>query len=285
MKNCYSCNQILSLEMFGKNKSKPSGLADECKKCKSELDKNYREVNKNKIKQQRHEYYLCNKEQIIDKTCEYSKNNRVKCRAWCTKAKNKLKLETFTYYCNGEPICKNCSEKEIDILTVDHIDGNGNTHRKEIGLDCKGGYNFYRWLKKNQYPEGFQILCYNCQFRKRMIEMKPENPTHLQLVRANYARKVKIQCLENYGGCVCQCGESDIEVLTLDHVENNGAEHRRETNARGYSFYIMLRKNNFPNDYPLQTLCMNCQIKKRNIEYEQGKIRQAIDSNASTIVT
>ena len=29
-----------------------------------------------------------------------------------------------------------------------------------------GGYRFYLWLKKHNFPEGFQALCLNCQFCK-----------------------------------------------------------------------------------------------------------------------
>src|SRR5574343_488529 len=45
--------------------------------------------------------------------------------------------------------------------------------------------------------------------------------------RFNY----KIKVLRHYGGetpsCDC-CKESNIEFLAIDHMNNNGAEHRRE---------------------------------------------------------
>ena len=169
-----------------------------------------------------------------------------------------------------------CEEDDIGVLTIDHINGNGGEHRRQIFGKRKGaggGCSFYRWLKNNNYPEGYQVLCFSCQFRKRSGEMKSDNPTHRQQVTANYARKIKIECLEHYGGCDCPCGETDIRTLTLDHVNNDGAEHRRKTNTRGYTFYHMLRKNGFPNDPPLQVRCLNCQIKKRNkLYYEQRKM-------------
>jgi hypothetical protein len=73
---------------------------------------------------------------------------------------------------------------------------------------------------------------------------------------------VKEDALSHYG-TVCPCGEADPVVLTLDHVNDDGVHHRRETNARGFSFYIWLRKNGYPNDPPLRVLCMNCQYRKR----------------------
>lgn len=54
--------------------------------------------------------------------------------------------------------CPNCPTTHEEFLTVDHIDGNGAAHRKEIGR----GAHVYSWLVKNNFPEGFRILCFNC---------------------------------------------------------------------------------------------------------------------------
>ena len=283
MKICETCKFDLLLENFGKNRYRADGLCSTCRLCKSKQDKKYRDGHKDKLKQKSQNYYLNNKERLCANASLYSKNNRVKCRAWRIKSKNKLKAVVFAKYSDGDIKCKMCANKYIDILSIDHINGNGAEHRRQIGNSKGGGYNFYQWLKKNNYPYGFQVLCYNCQFRKKMIEMRPVNPTHLQLVRAKYARLVKTQCLEKYGGCICACGEIDMDVLSLDHINDDGNKHRKDTNSYGYSFYIMLRKNGFPNNIPLQTMCLNCQIKKRNEVYAKGKNRQTIDSNGSTL--
>jgi len=285
MKTCYRCKRELLEDQFGKNKSKPGGLADECKICKSELCKEYQSRNKDEIKIKKHKYYLENKEQISEKTSQYAKDHREWHNAKGAKAKNKLKSEVFAVYSCGDPKCKSCNETDIGVLTIDHITGNGSDHRREIfGNSKRCGYPFYQWLKRNSYPEGFQVLCYNCQYRKRLHEMRSEEQTHLKEVRAAYARSVKVECLESYGGCKCECGEDDVVVLSLDHVNNDGADHRKETGTRGYNFYIMLRKTGFPNDPPLQVLCMNCNIRKRNVKYKEGKNGQTNDGYGSTFV-
>lgn len=284
MKTCYCCKNDLPEEAFNKNKNKPDGLATECKVCKKLLDKQYRERHKDKIKSTKHEYYLEHRDETIQRVCQYAKDNRLQHNARGTKAKNKLKLEVFSVYSCGDFKCKHCDETETGVLTVDHVNGDGAEHRREIGLTASCGSNFYRWLKRNNYPEGFQILCYNCQYRKRMLEMRSDEQTHLKEVRAAYAKSIKVECLESYGGCKCQCGEDDVTVLTLDHVNDDGAEHRRETNTRGFGFYMMLRKNGFPSDPPLQVLCMNCNIRKRNVKYQEGKSGQTDGSDGSTII-
>lgn len=56
--------------------------------------------------------------------------------------------------------CACCGEKSFEFLCIDHIAGGGNRHRKEVGY----GSGFYRWLKSNNFPIGFRVLCMNCNF-------------------------------------------------------------------------------------------------------------------------
>jgi hypothetical protein len=63
--------------------------------------------------------------------------------------------------------CVCCGEKNYYFLSIDHINGGGNKHRKEIGG------NFYGWLIRNKFPKGFQVLCYNCNFAKGHYEKCP----------------------------------------------------------------------------------------------------------------
>lgn len=76
----------------------------------------------------------------------------------------------------------------------------------------------------------------------------------------------KQEILTHYGNghCSCaKCGFSDIRALTIDHINNNGAEHRKELRSQGiWSIYRWLKKNQCPSGY--QTLCMNCQWIKQN---------------------
>lgn len=56
-------------------------------------------------------------------------------------------------------VCACCGESRIEFLAIDHINGGGGKHRRETG---GGGSNFYRWLRNNNFPEGFRVLCHNC---------------------------------------------------------------------------------------------------------------------------
>lgn len=73
-----------------------------------------------------------------------------------------------------------------------------------------------------------------------------------------YRAKLKQLVFDYYGSeCVC-CGENEAMFLALDHIHENGSEHRKEHNyGSGTSVHIWIIKNNFPEDV-FQVLCFNC---------------------------
>lgn len=76
------------------------------------------------------------------------------------KYQQKLKHDILTHYGNGKSRWVVCGYSDISALSIDHINGNGTQHRKEVK-------NIYYWLRGNDYPAGFQTLCMNCQWVKR----------------------------------------------------------------------------------------------------------------------
>lgn len=79
--------------------------------------------------------------------------------------------------------------------------------------------------------------------------------------------KVKEDIIRNYSNgsmCCAHCGFKDIRALCLDHINNDGAKHRKELIGKnaglGSAIYNILRKENFPKGF--QVLCCNCNIIK-----------------------
>jgi len=58
-----------------------------------------------------------------------------------------------------------------------------------------------------------------------------------------------------YGNkCSC-CGELESLFLTLDHVKNDGAAHKRRV-GKSWAFYLWVVKHRYPKS--LRLLCYNC---------------------------
>lgn len=106
------------------------------------------------------------------------------------------------------------------------------------------------------------------EWRNRKIANgTPEEVAALRKTEAERTRRAQAACKDEvyraYGGyrCAC-CGETEPMFLSIDHIDNNGAEERRSGlyAATSTSFYRWLRKSGFPSGY--QVLCMNCQVGK-----------------------
>lgn len=85
----------------------------------------------------------------------------------------KYKIACLVYYSGSlEPKCIMCGYDDIRALSIDHINGGGGEHRREL---LRYGKSFsYKWLIDNNFPDGYQILCMNCQFIKKLVN----NETH-----------------------------------------------------------------------------------------------------------
>ncbi len=82
-----------------------------------------------------------------------------------------FKMKVLTHYAYGGEIkCANpdCEvpggAKHLLSLCIDHINGGG--HQQYLKIQ-KQGLHFYNWLVKNNYPDGYQILCASCNQRKK----------------------------------------------------------------------------------------------------------------------
>lgn len=96
--------------------------------------------------------------------------------------RQRLKLAAFNAY--GGPFCKCCGVDHVEFLTIDHMDGEGAAHRRELTKEqgwsthssSMTGSHFYRWLVKQGFPPGFQVLCFNCNFSLGHFGYCPHSP-------------------------------------------------------------------------------------------------------------
>jgi hypothetical protein len=74
----------------------------------------------------------------------------------------RARLKVLAHYSGGSIRCACCGQDKLPFLALDHVDGGGAAHRKAIG----SGDTFHRWLIKNDFPPGLQVLCHNCNLAK-----------------------------------------------------------------------------------------------------------------------
>lgn len=71
------------------------------------------------------------------------------------------------------------------------------------------------------------------------------------------------------------CGCTDIDVLCLDHIDDDGAEDRKRRgisgrNSAGTSTYAALKRDGWPGGF--QVLCANCNLKKEMERKRQARM-------------
>ena len=143
-----------------------------------------------------------------------------------------------------------CSCSKTCVEVTKHLRSGRTTSCGHLPLHCKRGHPF---VGSNAYikPDGTRT-CRACKNIKRN-DLKTRVLTH-------YSHNNLLKC------CWDGCTINDVDMLTLDHTENNGADHRREIRSKGgISMYRWAAKNNFPEGF--QTLCGGHQLKKEIISY------------------
>lgn len=84
--------------------------------------------------------------------------------------RRRLRLAALLIY-GGK--CQCCNEDREAFLQIDHVNGDGANHRRNMGSSAK----VYKWLKDHSYPSGFQVLCANCNMAKERAEGCPHKST------------------------------------------------------------------------------------------------------------
>ncbi len=135
----------------------------------------YHASRRDKANQKRRAYGALHREELNAKQRAYNAAHkdilREKTKIYGKELRRREKVEVLRRYSSEVPTCACCGESIIEFLCIDHINGNGNAHRKEIGLSR--GQKMYRWLKQNNYPTGFQVLCWNCNTAKGLYGQCP----------------------------------------------------------------------------------------------------------------
>lgn len=133
---------------------------------------------------------------------------------------------------------------------------------------CLDRYNGYELQKMQKWRKAG--LCITCG-RKKSARSKSRCSSCLSKIReaarldapkmraknARHRVALKQEVYAAYGGFVCACcGETEPKFLCLDHVENDGARHRKEMGGGGDRILRWLKRNGFPRGF--RVVCANC---------------------------
>jgi hypothetical protein len=207
-----------------------------CEECKRKYKKP-RDAYYHKKRSQDDSY----KEDKLQRAKQWINDNPEQHLKYRQKRQAKLKKEALTYYSESHiPRCNSCGNSNLNVLALDHINNNGAKERS--------------------------LSCYNCNWKKHLKNLRSKPSTNPKReYQYHHNLNLKKQCISHYSQNTCKCskcGENDLEVLCLDHINNDGSIHRKQENiSGGKAMYKWAIKNDFP---PLfQVLCLNCNIEKQ----------------------
>lgn len=143
---CRRCGdaQILNRENYG----------NICKECYNKEHAQFQSSH-------REQYYAKNRDKHIEYLRKRMRDNPELVRSQSNASYHKVRFEVLSHY-SPDLCCVKCGfNGHISALSIDHINGDGADHRRQLG-----GSNMYRWIKNNDFPNTFQVLCMNCQFIK-----------------------------------------------------------------------------------------------------------------------
>ncbi len=76
------------------------------------------------------------------------------------RVRQNLRLSVLQHYGGNPPKCACCGETMIAFLSLDHMKGGGTKEHREL----HGNRGIYYKLKREAYPNGYQVLCMNCNW-------------------------------------------------------------------------------------------------------------------------
>lgn len=131
-----------------------------------------------------HQYYLAQKdthkykERNARGTRKWKQGHRKQVnqasRVWERGYKESLKLDVLSHYGpSGNLQCNwpECTVIDVDMLSLDHVNNDGAQDRKNIqrgGSGCP----LYSRVRKAGFPDGFQTLCHNHQWKKELMRRR-----------------------------------------------------------------------------------------------------------------
>ena len=147
-KTCKRCGEVRPFDQFVNNPSAVNG-GNICRPCRRQRDGERRAANREQFRAEQRAWREANREHV---------------RAYGRKQQRELRDAVLEAY-GGK--CECYDERQHQFLTIDHINGGGTRHRKEVGR------HVYAQLRREGYPDGYRVLCWNCNWAYRLAGSCP----------------------------------------------------------------------------------------------------------------
>ncbi len=302
-KKCITCQIIKRLSEFGIAKHTKDGFENKCKECisdyrKSDIMKEYFREKKESGRQ----YTILNRYRTHHKA---EINERARDRRQFKIHEIKFNESICRLESRTEAICilggkcQYCDESNVLKLCIDHINNNGNIERKQFGLR-----KIISLIINGKHNNKYQVLCFNCNRKKQINNLRtknkndsPEETTTKKctqcdlelpigmLIKDKYKSSGRKSCckscihiqglqrkqkiIEIFGNKCQTCNETDIDILEVDHILNDGAIKRKM--GEDSSLYLKLISKKRTTE-GLQLLCANCNAEKAYKAIQNKKI-------------
>lgn len=176
-RRCNTCRRTKPITSFYNRGDGRRRIA--CKPC---YIKNLKPRDKEKVAANSKSWYVANKDRVLsDRKLKYATSHPIrkkvlkqskdyyykhKAAVGIRTKRYRHKLKTGVIQAYGG-CCSCCGEKESDFLTVEHVNGDGKTHRASVA-------SVYRDLRNKGYPRGdYTVLCFNCNIAKSLFGTCP----------------------------------------------------------------------------------------------------------------
>jgi hypothetical protein len=190
--------------------------------------------------------------------------------------------------------CQCCGIANYELLSIDHIFGNG--HQESKKLRGKSYITKLYYMSIQDLKAKYQCLCFNCNYVKGfngkcphsfanctipnealLIGDRTISNTHLPKeekkarelqLRQIQRLKARLEMVDAYGIKCSNCNETHPLFMTLDHINNNG----HLADEKGAGFYQYLKRLGYPGKgTQLQLMCHNCNARKEYIDNRLNK--------------
>ncbi len=179
-------------------------------------------------RRQWNDWYHRHKEEYDRNYAEYRQENRERISQNNRMYAMRLRLQAINHY-GGKCAC--CGEDRLEFLAIDHLGGRGTgaAQRRELPSGARGSW-FARWLKNQGYPEGYRVLCHNCNMATGLYGYCPHQESVSRLairIQAHEEALVKEVTCE-------RCGKVfDSTAHSVRFCSTRCAQNERRETERG----------------------------------------------------